>query len=248
MLKKELKDASRSMAECLPVLLVIPLIDGFVEKMFVDLRWEFPGILGLSIYLIAMVYSVYAGLTIFRSERRDGALEYMLSLPLSKVRILTNKLLPRILFLAFSLVIYMVSSGAKEALPLGFLMLVLLVISTSLSLAIDSVVIGFIGVGLLFQVFRLISEIIYYFLSKGNSDQAIQYSSKTGFFSQMAAAALLLIPFGLAFWLIFNNLDHKPIKYQLKPYYYIALPCLITLIITIIFYFKVYLAWYAVRG
>jgi hypothetical protein len=47
--------------------------------------------------------------------------------------------------------------------------------------------------------------------------------------AQLVSAAVLLVPFGIAFWLTFKKMDVRPIKLQMRTYYSITLPTLFVL-------------------
>ena len=239
MLKKEFLDASKRLLECLLILVAIPV--SFVwDKVVIKFGWEFSEIFIGTFITIVVIFSVYSGATIFQSEKKDRAFEYLLSLPISRLRIIINKILPRISILLFLIIILASFSGFKLLLTNGVTFLFLFLISVFISITVNSVIIGLLGVLLLYYVFFFTSRIIS-FLSW---QLHINITGLFGFMlGQLIPAALLLIPFGIAFWLTFKNFDMKPLKLQIKPYYYIALPSLIIIISFIVRFFGDYLSW-----
>ncbi|MEW6367186.1 MAG: hypothetical protein AB1714_21355 [Acidobacteriota bacterium] len=96
----------------------------------------------LEIFLL--LYASFCGWSLLDRERRDGALEFMLALPASRVRLLGLKVLPRILCLALVYCLYAVLYSLLEPpslLPLSSLALLILaffVASLSLSVSFRS--------------------------------------------------------------------------------------------------------------
>lgn len=239
MLKKEFLDASKRLPECLLILIAIPV--SFVwDKVVIRFGWEFSEIFIGTFVTIVVIFSVYSGATIFQSEKKDRAFEYLLSLPISRLRIIINKILPRILILLFLIIVLASFSSFKLLLTNGITFLFLFLISVFISITVNSVIIGLLGVLLLYYVFFFTSHIMNFLSWKLH----INITGLFGFMlGQLIPAALLLIPFGIAFWLTFKNFDMKPLKLQIKPYYYIALPSLIIIISFVVLLFGDYLAW-----
>ena len=70
-----------------------------------------PSSFKISLYVMCLGYVIFwiancYGISAFKSEYRDNAFEYLLSFPLSKSRILMNKILPRLAILSLLTVIY----------------------------------------------------------------------------------------------------------------------------------------------
>ena len=239
MLKKEFLDALKRLLECLLILIAIPI--SFVwDKVVIKFGWEFSEFFIGTFVAVVVIFSVYSGATIFQSEKKDRAFEYLLSLPISRSRIIINKILPRISILLFLLIVLAFFSGFKSVLISGFTLIVLFFISVFISITVSSVIIGLLGVFLLYYVFYFTSHIIRFLSWK----LQINITGLFGFMlDQWISAALLLIPFGIAFWLTFKNFDMKPLKLQIKPYYYIALPSLIIIISFVVKFFGDYLSW-----
>jgi len=241
MLKKEILDALKKLIECLIVLVAIPI--SFVwDRLFLNFRWDFLDIIYFVLVATVVVYSIYSGATIFQSEKKDRAFEYLFSLPLTRMKIIIYKIFPRITILALMIIVMAVFSGFKINLIYVVQLIFLFLISASISFAIDSVIISFIGVSMLYMVFFYTSRIISFSAWPLNIFNPKSVGSL--FIINLLSASLLLVPFGIAFWKIFKNLDVKPLKLQIRPYYYIALPFLLIIISFIVASFKGYLFWF----
>lgn len=243
MLKKEILDASKRLIECLLVLIAIP-IALIWDKVFINFRWEFSAIFDAVFIITVVVYSIYSGATIFQSEKKDRAFEYLLSMPLTRMKIIIYKIFPRISILALMIIGLALFSGFKISLTNVLPLIFLFLISAFISFTMSSVIMGFIGVFVVYVVFHFTSRILAFIALKHNilSDMA------TGsLLIHLVSTFILLIPFGIAFWKTIKNLDVKPLKLQMQPYYYIALPSLFAIIIFLVLFYDNYKSWFLTR-
>ena len=80
MLRKEFRDALRRLAECLVLLVAVPL--GYIwDRAVVHYGWRFADIVPAVFTATIFLFAVNAGISLFSSEKKDRALEYLLSLP-----------------------------------------------------------------------------------------------------------------------------------------------------------------------
>jgi len=243
MLKKEILDALKKLIECLIVLVAIPI--GFVwDRLFINFRWDFSDIIYAVFIVTVVVYSIYSGATIFQSEQKDRAFEYLLSMPLTRVKIIIYKIFPRISILALMIIVLAIFSGFKIDSIYVIQLLFIFLISTFISFTISSVIMGFIGVLLLYMVFYFTLRILSFVALKHHIFSNISAGS---LLIHLLSAFILLIPFGVAFWKTIKNLDVKPLKLQMQPYYYIALPSLFITIIFLVLFYNRYLSWFLTR-
>jgi len=238
MLNKEFLDTLKRLAECCFILIAIPL--SYVgDRFFVKYGWKFSDIFTGVYVAIVFVYAAYSGVTIFQAEKKDRAFEYVLSIPVSKLKILKSKILPRILSLTFLyLLLIILTDNRSTSIYEGLFIYYIFFISLFLSFTIDSVIIGFLGISLLFGLYFFSAQSISYIAWKIHLIPSI-YSGRL--LTQIISALLLLTPFGIAFWKIYKNLDAKPLKLQLKPYYTISLPSLLIFLILILKFYRDYL-------
>ena len=234
MLRKEIRDALKRFIESLVALLIIPFIyigDKLVRKIGLD----YASLIQTGFFITLVIYAVYAGATIFQSERKDRAFEYLFSLPLTRRKIILAKVLPRLgllLFLGGVATIVIGRGLQKEA---WIALLVLFFSSLFLSIGVFSIVISLFGVGLMYLIFFQGEIVCASLLLK----LGVNFTGRHGpLVAQLVSAAVLLVPFGIAFWLTFKKMDVRPIKLQMKTYYSIVLPTLVVLVSVIVFLSK----------
>jgi hypothetical protein len=243
MLKKEISDSLKTFFLCLLLLLGVPLGYG-LDKILIHFGWMLSEFFNFMFVITLCTFSVTSGLTIFQSEKKDRAFEYLFSLPLSRFRILMHKIFPRFVLLLLLILISVPFSVFDNIWFSGFNLVVLFLISVVMSISFSSLLIGVIGISFFFWVYYLTSQIINLFFI-GFDPQKIDSAFPPGFHSSLLVAALLLIPLGSAFWVTFKKLDLKPLKLQMKSYYSIVLPTLIVFVSFIILTFKRYLSYLA---
>lgn len=239
MLKKEVWEAIKKELECLLILGVVPL--AFLgDRWVMKFNWEFREIFSAVFLTTILFYAVYAGATIFQSEKKDRAFEYLFSLPVSRSKILLMKLIPRLVILILLVIIsiFFFKIGVGD---FGITFLDLFFISVFLSIGINSTLINLFGVLMVFYIqYSLFEILMNYSFSHGleyRGDWIIPVF-------QLIATALLLIPMGTAFWLTFKRMDVKPMKFQMRTYYAIVLPTLVVVITFVSVMFKKYLIDY----
>jgi ABC-type transport system involved in multi-copper enzyme maturation permease subunit len=252
MLKKEISDALKRWAESLLFLLAIPVTFAF-DRFVIKSGMEFSELTLAVAYFTLFFFSIYAGVSIFQSEKKDRAFEYLFSLPVSKLKILLYKILPRFILLGLMIVLFLVlmepvfynplvpslGSSLEKVLFFVLLYVFFFFLSVILSIAFSSVVMAFIGVCLLAVLRTFAGRTLDFIVIK-----AIHYNfPRTFHFNQYLSAALLLIPIGIAFWITFKNMDVKPFKLQMKKYYIITISTIVILTTFVIVFFKKYLTW-----
>jgi len=237
MLKKEFRDAFRILLESsmlmlsIPVFIILSNIFGFEAPP----REVVPTLFILTVF----AFAGYSGIALFRSEKRDKGFEYLFSLPMSRAKILVFKLIPRftiLLILSVAVVVFCGVTVKGTMVPLLFLHLG----SVCISLAFESYFAGFITLVLLGFFYSLSSRFISMglFLLGGRSFSLYRYISPN------AAALLVLgIPLIISFWLVLKNLDLKPYKYTIKPYFTITLPVIVLHIVVFLIFYKDVSRW-----
>jgi len=240
MLKKEISDSLKTLILCLLPLLTVPLAYVF-DRYVIHFGWTFSEIFKFGFLITLSAYPIAAGLTIFQSEKKDRAFEYLFSLPLSRFQILMYKFLPRLVLLLILIIVSTLFSVYANIWINGFNLVVLFLISTVLSISFASLAIGFIGVSAFFYVYYHFSRTIHTIFI-GLKPELMDPFSLAALFYNLLSAVLLLTPLGIAFWITFKKMDVKPLKLQMKSYYLIVLPTLIIFIAFIIIFFKMYLS------
>jgi ABC-type transport system involved in multi-copper enzyme maturation permease subunit len=229
MLRKEIRDALKRFVESLVALILIPFVYAW-DKLITKAGLDYKSLLQTGFVVTLLIFSVYAGATVFQSERKDRAFEYLFSLPLSRTEIILAKVLPRLGFLVFLGGAATLVVGRELLQEAGIIFLLLFFSSIFLSIGVFSVILNLFGVGLIYLIYFQGQLIVSSFLLK------LGLSSHGLWVASVISAAVLLIPFGIAFWLTFKNMDARPVKLQLRTYYAIVLPTLIILVSLIVAY------------
>lgn len=222
------------------LLLAVPLAYVF-DRFLIHYGWTFSEIFRFWYASATIAFPIAAGLTIFQSEKKDRAFEYLFSLPLSRFQILMYKFLPRLVLLLVLITVSIFFSVYTNIWINGFNLVVLFLISTFMSISFSSLAMGFIGISIFFYVYYHFSRTIHaIFVSL--KPESMDPFSLAALFYNLLSAVLLLTPLGIAFWITFKKLDVKPLKLQMKSYYLIVLPTLVVFIAFIIIFFKMYLS------
>jgi hypothetical protein len=162
----------------------------------------------LEIFLL--LYAAFAGWSFFERERQENAGEYMLSLPISRSRLLLLKFLPRLLGVSLALTIYLhlhqawqfpsfLSRADFSVLYAGFFLLAI-----AFSLSFRNFVSAFFIVCLL-----SIGQVLLIKLLDSGRD--------TGQAILQASASVLIFP--LFFLVLFQRYDIKPVSYFNKRFF-----------------------------
>jgi ABC-type Na+ efflux pump permease subunit len=238
-LTKEIKDTLKTLGYCLFLLLFIPLAMLMNWHIFHS-QWEVSGIFAPVFVAIVLIFAAYSGVSIFQTEKKDRALEYLLSLPMSIWKILVIKILPRLTVLLLLIAVGGMLSIFRTVISDAIGVIILFFIAVFISLAVDSLGNAMIGV--------LLLNIILYYTSIITSYLTIEYrlwgSTEPIFWlSHLLPGLLLLVPLAVAFGLTLKNFDLKPLKWQARPYLVIALPSAAVLLLFIMVFLKKYLIW-----
>jgi ABC-type transport system involved in multi-copper enzyme maturation permease subunit len=234
MLRKEAREALKRFIESLVALLIIPFIY-IGDKLFTKIGLDYASLIQTGFFFTLVIYAVYAGATVFQAERKDRAFEYLFSLPLTRRKIILSKILPRLallLILGGTATIVVGRSLPAEA---GITVLVLFFSSLFLSIGVSSIIINLFGVMLMYLIFFQGGHIFGRLFLKLGGNFASQWGPLV---VQFVSAAVLLVPFGIAFWLTLKKMDVRPPKLQMRTYYSITLPTLFVLVSLIVLFFR----------
>ena len=234
MLRKEIIESLKRFLECFVIFLGLP-IAFLLDRLIMKFGWEFKDLFLALFFVAVFFYSVYSGITIMQAEKKDRALEYLLSMPISRSKIMLMKIFSRLIILIFCIFILAFLVNFKTFQMLTIWLIFLFFISVTFSMVIDSIILGIIGISLIFLVFELNSRTLNFLVGKTDIEGSLDYLA---LLSPVLSALLLLIPFGISFWLTYKKMDVKPMKQQIQPYYYIAFPALVIILSFIILYYK----------
>lgn len=182
--------------------------------------------------IFLLLYASFTGWSIFDKERYEGAMEYLLSLPVSRTRLFFIKLMPRVLFVFLMLVIYVFLHSQFKFPSLltisnfSVFYIAFFFVSLSLSLSLKS----FIGAFLLTSIISGGLTLINRLLDMSKSDSSVYLQ-----------ANVPLIIFPVLFFVVFHFFDLKPaFSFNLK----FSLPTIGALILIVgITYFFTSVKW-----
>jgi hypothetical protein len=233
-LKKEFRDTLRILLESSLLLFAIPMI--LAVAYIFQLEAPAKDLIYVVSIMTVYVFAAYSGIAIFKSERKDKSLEYLLTLPLTKFKIYMYKWIPRLvtlLVLSLALIIVFKMTIKGILIPLFFLQLA----GIFISLAFDSYLLSFCAMIILGFFYSISMRFAHYgvFLLSGENYRIYRYVDPG-----VVAALIIGIPLGISFAKAFNNMDLKPYKYSLKPYLQFTLP---VLLLHIMVFFLFYPQW-----
>ncbi|MCK4762119.1 MAG: ABC transporter permease subunit [Candidatus Aminicenantes bacterium] len=236
MLKKEFRDTMKNLLESSLLLLGFPFIL-LMDVLFLHLRLDPAELInGLSLFTM-LVFAVYSGLTLFYREEKERALEYLLSLPISRAKILFYKILPRLAVLLVFLFIYALLFGIDGSIPFKIRYEILPTVILSFLLALfaglasRNLAVGFIGVFLLMNLLTLSADFFFNATAHLKGYMVAMSSVVT----VIIPGLLLLVPLAISFFLSYMRLGDKPPRKRLMPYLYIALPVILAQALLLVF-------------
>jgi len=185
-----------------------------------------------AIELFLLLYASFSGWSIFNREREEGALEYMLSLPVSRPKLLLIKFTPRIFLLTFVFLVYcclnsIFSLPAILNIPdFAVFFFIFFLVSASFSISLRS----FIGTFFLTAI-----------LSSGLTFFDHIFSSGTVSSETILRSNLILLAFPILFFIFFFKFDLKPLlKFNLR---FIGYSSLIIILMISVRFFQIEKNW-----
>jgi len=232
MLKKEFRDTLRILMESSVLLLSVPLF--MLMSLIMGFKVNYGQLIKVTLIITVFAFSGYSGLGMFLWERRDKGFEYLLTLPLSRLKLFIYKLLPRFVVLMLLLGTWCLVFN----MPVKEYIVVLVFIQLAgacLSLAFNSYFAALMGIILLGFFYSLSSRFISFLFHRW---QRVSIDPFAVISPYVLSALLLGIPLGISFLLAFRAFDLKPYKYTIKPYLFIALPLLLVQAVVIFLYYE----------
>lgn len=150
-----------------------------------------------------LLYASYTGWSMFDRERQENAIEYLLSMPVSRTSLLLMKLIPRVLSVAVILFVYLELhnmfeiNGLLTSIDFAIFYIAFFLISMSFSITSKS----FIG-----------TIFISVVLSVGLTYLIQQTASSSSYTSSVLTANLVLMAFPITFLILFHTFDMKPVR------------------------------------
>ncbi len=253
MLRKEFNELLKQSLFFIVFVIGLPVLVLILSMLF---KWSLTyNEIFFPVYQVGLfIFAVLTGVTLFSSEKRQGGIEYILTLPLSRIRLLWLKILPRLvvlsaLLLLYLLYLYMVTDAGRSTdslLVLPFFYLAypvfwIFIISVSLSTSHDNIILLAIGIIVIFSIHSLyipfLSKILTHFFDRILSLNEPVYAvlSTFGF----------LIPFAVPFVLAFRKFDLHPAGRFNRKYLKVFIPLLAAgLFFTAIFAYSISTSMY----
>jgi hypothetical protein len=175
--------------------------------------------------IVLLFYASYTGWAIFEKERQEGAVEYMLSLPVSRTRLFFVKFMPRAIMILIVLAFYLLLRHlfdfpfVLETLSFSLTYVVFFFVSLAFSLSIKSFITAF----LLTALLSLGQGFFIKMLDRTLPDS-----------EALLRANLTILVFPLLFFVLFQGYDIKPLSYFNRKY---APPALFLSILIALFAF-----------
>jgi hypothetical protein len=232
MFKKEFRDTLMILLQSSVFFLSIPLIMGL--SLVLDTNIPFRQLVNAASFITVLVFTGYSGLAMFQSERKDKGFEYLLTLPLSKLKVLVLKMLPRLSVLVFIGGIYALLANVGNVKNYIIALLIFHLAAAFLSLAFQSLFPGAVAVILLAFLFTLYNKFLSYMYLQ---IRQLAFNPFSMVSPNILASFLLLVPLGISFFLALKKLDLKPHTYSIRPYLFIALPVVLLQVIIIAVYY-----------
>lgn len=238
MLKKEFQDTLRILLEsslflfAIPVVLLVAWIFG-LEVPAEDLLFAVP-------LATIFIFAAYSGMALFLRERRDKSFEYMLTLPLSRLKLLALKMLPRVLVLALltlSMAMFHEVTFYGFILPLLYFHFGMAFLSLAFT---RSYFAGFIAAFLLGFIYTMGQRVWYFslYVWAGRTHDILHTVNPT-----LITVLMVLVPLAVSFFWVFNKLDLRPYRYAVRPYFYVAAPVLVLEVIYMFLAYDLYRFW-----
>jgi len=239
MYKKEFMESGRQALMVLIFLLIIPLFY-VLDQLLIETGLDYKKVsvmgMGLVISIITLIYTT----TIFQNETRDHAMEYLLSLPVSRYSIIGWKLGPRISILTILYVVFLaIQPSGRDVFADGYSLFIhpAVLPMVIFALLIFGFILGLIGYKNVFmKVFVIIS---FYAVMGGAVGLAANFIdiSKDEFRLEGVApcfwisSCVILLIYWLSFSPVFTRFDLKPEQLHIKRFAFRAVPMLLIFII-----------------
>ena len=256
MLKKEFNEVSKQSLFFIALVIGIPVLGLILAMLF---KWSLTyNEIFFPVYQVGIfIFAVVTGLTLFSAEKRQGGMEYLLTLPLSRMRLLGLKVLPRfvalcVLLLFYSLYMNIMTGGGTgaESIPilptfyLAYIAFGVFIISVSISAFHDNIILLAFGV--------LIIVIAHFLLLTHLQDAVWKLFGVYPDVNLISFAVLsiigLLVPFAAAFVLAFRKFDIHPAGRFNRKYLKVFVPLLvICLAISAIFAYSIGVSGYGYK-
>ena len=243
MLLKEIKTIGKQALILFGIILLLPGFV-FIERIFVSTAPNYFDAFFIFFQVGLWSWAFFMGISMFSNEKRQGGVEYLLSLPYSRYRLLALKAIPRIVSVIFMFLLYLAlyHLGGIEVSLMGKLSFMawyftIFILSFSLSTTSEN----FLKLSInLFVVFGLVAAALYFvvmgalrlrsggdfgitpmelFMVGSNTFEYLDFS--------VISLSLLVLPFLISFLIHFKRFDASYSRESRIGYYKVLVPALV---------------------
>jgi hypothetical protein len=248
MLKKESKNVLKQALYFAVMVLLLPVLVLLVTRPF-GLSLSYMEAFFFVFHQGLLIFSAFLGISAFSHDVKDGGMEYLLTLPYSRAKLLAYKIIPRFAAVLVCFLVYVLSLStagmSPDSIPLipllptvmlGLICLSLFVIGIDFSVYSGSIVIATLGTLAGVFAFWVILSLIYPF-SVGLRYGEIHFLGY--FFSAIAPVMPWYLYFGF-FWILsasvvslfyaFKTFDLKPSRRFIKKYLKVFVPAVVVMV------------------
>ena len=228
MLKKEFREVLRQLLYCILVMVSLP-VPILIFKIYPDQSYF--SIFYILYHFGLLFLALFMGASLFSGDRAQEGMEYLLSLPYSRLQLLGFKILPRLIAIVIFYLVYLIFYQASgESYSIFFFLFFttsyfsLFLITVSLSASSDSFLV--LSIVSLFSLFIYLAffylDYIVAFLIRGVHIGRLSYemdpeSLILGFIPLTALS--LVLPFLVSFIFAFKKFDVRPAKVYNQRYF-----------------------------
>ncbi|MCP4213779.1 MAG: ABC transporter permease [bacterium] len=232
MLRKEFEDVLKQSAFFLVLMLCVPLLvkavmrDGGVGYMDVFNHTFALGVLGFMVFL---------GNSLFMSDRKQRSLDYLFSLPYSRMRLLGMKLLPRVAAVFVFAPGFLLMGGDNAKGIFLLLPIAIFIVAICLSISMENYFLMALLTAAVLYFFVLLPFVLPIFLvySGGNVDWYYFHMLFDNFplYKKALASLLMVTPFVAAFIGAYKKVGIKPVRNFNKRYWKVFAPIVVVVLI-----------------
>ena len=247
MLKKEVKEVIKQALVFIVIAVVMPIPVLLAAKLFGS-AMSYGDVFFFVFHVGLLIFSVFMGTSLFSRDLGDGGMEYLLTLPYSRLQLLAIKLVPRFLAVMAAFALYVIlllitgiSPDTTSTVPLlsigsvFFLCICLFIIGVPFSISRGSIVVSALATLFAFVVYLVIIHLFFptALLLKGFEiyyiHSVFQYSDMPGYL-WFSAAALLLGSL-TAFIYAFKGFNLGPARRVIKRYLKVFIPVFVIVVV-----------------
>ncbi len=248
MLRKEFNEVLKQSLYLVVLVLVMPVLAVILVLPF---GWSlsYSQVFFMVYFSGLIIFALVTGITLFASERKQRGVEYLLTLPVSRLRLLAIKIFPRLAMLLVLSLLYVlckfIIGGPYSKFPLFYLfygVFMLFIISVSISASHDNFLLLAIGALLIFLAHSVLISLVFPRAIRALFPRFLSIDEG----SVLVMGILgLLIPFLTSFIISFRTFDVHPFKRFNKKYLKVFTPLVVIgLLLSLVFLYGIGRSWY----